>query len=273
MPDTFLPLSATDINRERRSALLASAGAALLALAPAVGRANEPNSATSSGSAASVSWNSVDPDANDDNLIVPIYDEPRHHVIMENGVMRVMRVMIPPGHATLWHAQNLDFVNTIIGGSHNIIARKGEGPGEPVEMKTGSVRYGDYQRSPIVDRVSNVGATLNHQIAFEITDLARRNYGNADRSHATNFSVILDKPHVRGWRLKLQPGETTPVYRQDGPGIRVVLSGARLIDRRPGELGQQISLRPGDALFTTPGLIAVTNAAEEPLEIMEYELR
>jgi len=259
------------VDQARRGALFASASAALLALAPVVGNAAEPTQ----GRAGSHAGNAVSGSAQnqqDDDRIVPIYDEPHHHVIMQNSEMRVMRVMIRPGTATLWHAQNLDFVNTIINGSHNIIAKQGDGPGKAVEMVTGSVRYGDYQRSPIVDRVSNIGQTLNHQVAFEITDLAPGNYGRADRSHITQASVILDKPRVRGWRLTLAPGETTEVYRQDGPGIRIVLAGSRLIEKRPGEVGQQVSLRHGDAMFTTPSLLAMTNAGEDPLQLMEYEL-
>lgn len=258
------------IDRERRGALFTGASAALLAFAPLVARAADTPTSTSN--AGAVSAGTTAASEPDDDLIVPIYDEPGHHVVMQNGEMRVMRVMIRPGTSTLWHAQNLTFVNTIISGSHTVIARKGEGPGKHVEMVTGSVRFGDYQRSPIVDKVSNVGTSLIHQIAFEITALAPGHYGPSDRSQVSNFSVVLDQARVRGWRLKLAPGEITQSYRQDGPGIRVVLSGARLIEKSPGELGQQVSLRHGDAMFTTPGLRTITNASEEPLELMEYEL-
>ena len=254
------------IDYERRGALFASAGAALLALTPVMGNAAELITPDAPASGVAADTHAMD------ERVVPIYDEPGHHVVMQNSEMRVMRVMIRPGTSTMWHAQNLDFVNTIISGSHTVIARKGEGPGKKVEMVTGSVRYGDYQRAPIVDQVSNVGQTLIHQIAFEIIDLANGNYGKADRSQVKNFSIVLDKPRVRGWRLKLAPGETTARYRQDGPGIRVVLAGARLIESRPGEIGQQISLRHGDAMFTTPATLAITNADSEPLELMEYEL-
>ncbi len=269
MPQDDLREQTEKIDQERRGALFTGASAALLALVPLVGKAAEPTSAASSATTASAA---TAVDRNDDDRIVPIYDEPGHHVVMQNGEMRVMRVMIRPGTSTLWHAQNLTFVNTIISGSHTVIARKGEGPGKHVEMVTGTVRFGDYQRSPIVDKVSNVGDTLIHQIAFEITALERGNYGPSDRSQASNFSVVLDKTRVRGWRLKLEPGEITQPYRQDGPGLRVVLSGARLIEKSPGEIGEQISLRHGDAMFTKPGLRTITNASEEPLELMEYEL-
>jgi hypothetical protein len=52
----------------------------------------------------------------------------------------------------------------------------------------------------------------------------------------------------------------------------VVISSSRLIETPPGELSQQTSLRRGNAMFTHAGLRTITNAGEEPLEAIEYEL-
>jgi quercetin dioxygenase-like cupin family protein len=204
--------------------------------------------------------------------VVPTAEEPMHHVIMQNSQVRVMRVMIRPGQSTMWHAQNLTFVNTIINGSRSFIERKGEGAGKVVDMKTGSVRFGDYQTAGIVDQVSNIGDSLIHQVAFEVIALERGNYGNADRASVSAFSLVLDKPRVRGWRLRLQPGEIAAPYRQFGPGLRVVLSGERLIEQSPGDIGKQTTLHKGDAFFTEAGTRTLTNGGETPLEVMEYEL-
>jgi hypothetical protein len=242
------------IELSRRDALAVGAGGLLLAAAPGIAEA------------APVAAPEAAPP------YVMIYDEPGHHFILENGYMRVMRVMIRPGEQTLWHEQHLTYVNTILHGSQTLIQRVGEGPAVPVDMVTGTIRYGAYADKPIIDQVSNVGSTAVHQVAFEILRPAAGHFGAADRSAATAFTLALDKPRVRGWRLKLQPGETTARYTQDGPGLRVVFAGERLIETTPGEMAQQTSLRPDDAMFTLPGTRTLTNASQAPLDIMEYEL-
>ncbi|WP_144114262.1 cupin domain-containing protein [Paraburkholderia sp. BCC1886] len=259
------------IDNQRRSALLHGASAAILAVAPAL--LPTPAQAASENDSAPETDPGPPPSAAAaGNRVVPTAEEPRHHVVMQNSQMRVMRVMIRPGESTMWHAQNLTFVNTIVNGSRAYIQRKDEHGGKVVDMKTGSVRFGDYQTSGIVDQVSNIGDALIHQIAFEVIALERGNYGNADRSGVSAFSLVLDKARVRGWRLRLQPGEIAAPYRQFGPGLRVVLSGERLIEQSPGDIGKQTTLHKGDAFFTEAGTRVLTNGGETPLEVMEYEL-
>jgi hypothetical protein len=264
--------SAAGVDSQRRHAMLLGAGSTLLSVVagflPGAARAAGDNAPTddSAPGAAPPSAAAVG------SRVVPTSEEPLHHVVMQNSQIRVMRVMIRPGESTMWHAQNLTFVNTIINGSRSFIQRKGEGAGKVVEMVTGSVRFGDYQTAGIVDQVSNIGNALIHQVAFEVIALERGNYGNADRSGLSGFSLVLDKARVRGWRVRLQPGEIAAPYRQFGPGLRVVLSGERLIEQSPGDIGKQTTLHKGDAFFTEAGTRTLTNGGETPLEMMEYEL-
>ena len=240
----------TGLEPSRRDALFAAAGGLLLAAAPDV---------------AAAATGAEEP-------YVMIYDEPGHHFIMENGAMRVMRVMIPPGQKTLWHEQHLDYVNTILHGGETTVQRRGEGAPVPVNMATGNIRYGNYGEKPIIDQVVNLAATTIHQVTFEILRPMAGNFGKAERSEAAAFKLLLDKPRVRGWRLELNPGETSGRYTQDGPGLRIIMEGERLIETVPGEMAQQVSLRPDDAMFTGPGTRTVTNAGTARLVSMEYEL-
>ncbi|HZZ12834.1 MAG TPA: cupin domain-containing protein [Paraburkholderia sp.] len=256
------------VDLRRRSAMLLGASAALVSAVPAL----LPVSAQAASDSDQAGMSAPPSALAMGSRVVPTAEEPMHHVIMQNSQVRVMRVMIRPGQSTMWHAQNLTFVNTIINGSRSFIERKGEGAGKVVDMKTGSVRFGDYQTAGIVDQVSNIGDSLIHQVAFEVIALERGNYGNADRASVSAFSLVLDKPRVRGWRLRLQPGEIAAPYRQFGPGLRVVLSGERLIEQSPGDIGKQTTLHKGDAFFTEAGTRTLTNGGETPLEVMEYEL-
>lgn len=260
------------VDLQRRSAMLFGAGAVLMSAVPALLPVSAQAASESDSNGDQTRVSAPPSAAAMGNRVVPTSEEPMHHVIMQNSQMRVMRVMIRPGQSTMWHAQNLTFVNTIINGSRSFIERKGEGAGKVVDMKTGSVRFGDYQTAGIVDQVSNIGDSLIHQVAFEVIALERGNYGNADRSSVGAFSLVLDKPRVRGWRLRLQPGEIAAPYQQFGPGLRVILSGERLIEQSPGDIGKQTTLHKGDAFFTEAGTRTLTNGGETPLELIEYEL-
>ena len=78
---------------------------------------------------------------------------------------------------------------------------------------------------------------------------------------------------MRAWRLTLAPGATADAVMQNGPGLRVILGGSRLIETVPGQIGRETEVVPGEATFLTPSRRSLTNSGETPLEAIEFELR
>ncbi|WP_312042708.1 hypothetical protein [Erwinia sp.] len=197
--------------------------------------------------------------------------EPLHHVILENQYVTVMRVMIRPGQSTLFHEQHLDYVNTHINGSLVHISYPDE-PAKDTEMKSGNVKFGAHQGKSDTDKVTNTGTTLNHQVAFEIRQNGPQNFGGTTRPGL--FQQVLDKKTVRGWKVTLQPGESTTLYSQHGPGVRVFFTEGRLLESIPGQPNhnKEIWLHRGDAVLTQPGQVELTNGGETPLTFNDYEL-
>lgn len=204
---------------------------------------------------------------------IPANQDRYHHVIFQNDVVRLMRVLIPPGESTGWYGHAHDYVVTVLRGGKTQIETEGVAGAIEADMLTDSVDYGAYQEKPTVQRITNAGASLNDQVAFEILRQAPGNFGKADRSAAKDFAMVLDNERVRAWRLKLDPGLSTPVFTQNGPGLRVVLAGDRLIETKPGEIGREMELRAGDANFTLPATQTLTNAGDVPLDLIDFELR
>lgn len=208
----------------------------------------------------------------DGEPVVETKDEPLHHVIYETKDVRVMRVLLLPGVRTMWHEQHLDYVNTHISGS----PVKVEYIGQPVKyavMETGHIRFGPHQGKSEVDRITNTGTTLNHQIAFEIKKNGPQSFGAGDRSDVKGFKLALDKPTVYGWHVELKPGESTGVYTVKGPGVRVVFKGNRIISTKKNSTVTQITTQDGDAFLIDPGTYVITNGGSEDLVFNEYEVK
>ena len=236
------------VNQQRRTALRAASASLLCLLAPSAALA------------------AAGP------KVVPTGLDPLHHVILQNDYMRVMRVMIRPGQSTDFHDQRLDYVNTILKGSMSRIDLLDGTKPSQVYMGTNTIRFGDHRVHPIIDEVTNTGSAIIEQIAFEIIHTSPGQFGPSDRSGAKSFELVLDKPMVRGWRLKLEPGEFTDRYVQSGPGLRVIIRGERVIDSPPDGIGHETKVSAGDAMFTTAANRVVTNGSNDTLELIEYEL-
>lgn len=211
--------------------------------------------------------------APDGQPVVETKDEPLHHVIMETDDVRVMRVMILPGVRTMWHEQHLDYVNTHISGSPVKIEYIGQ-PVKQAVMETGHIRFGPHQGKSEVDRITNTGTTLNHQVAFEIKKNGPQGFGGSDRKGIAGFTLALDKPTVYGWHVVLKPGESTGRYTEKGPGVRVIFHGNRLLSTDDGKpTVTQVPLQAADAFLLSPGTRVITNGGSDVLEFNEYELK
>lgn len=199
--------------------------------------------------------------------------EPLHHVILENQYVTVMRVMLRPGQSTMFHEQHLDYVNTHVNGSLVNISYPDK-PAKDIEMKSGNVKFGAHQGKSETDKVTNTGTTLNHQVSFEIKQPGPLHFGGATRPELPLFQQVLDQKTVKGWKVTLQPGESTTLYTQHGPGVRVFFTEGRLLTSVPGQANRNKEswMHRGDAMLTQPGKIELTNGGETPLIFNDYEL-
>jgi len=205
--------------------------------------------------------------------VVATHLEPLHHVILENKYVTVMRVLIQPGQTTEFHEQHLDYVNTHIQGSPVKIEYLSK-PENNTEMKSGNVKFGAHQGESEVDKVTNTGNTVNHQVAFEIKLAGPQHFGGASRPQNQAIQLVLDKKTVKGWKVSLKPGESTGEYVQKGPGVRVFFTEGRILlaDFAHPNHVQQIWVHPGDAFLTSPGKVQITAASDKDMVFNDYEL-
>ena len=60
--------------------------------------------------------------------VVPIEQEPRHHLVIDNQFVRAFVVDIEPKHVTLCHRHPNDYLLYVAGGTEIISAAKNEEP-------------------------------------------------------------------------------------------------------------------------------------------------
>jgi mannose-6-phosphate isomerase-like protein (cupin superfamily) len=84
----------------------------------------------------------------------------------------------------------------------------------------------------------------------------------------------MDNERVRGWRLVLDPGQTSGSYTQSAPGVRIVLDGSEIAEVVPGQGDRGMNLRMGEFYWQDPGVTrAVRNTGTTRLELFEFELK
>jgi hypothetical protein len=211
----------------------------------------------------------------DDPATAPLArDEAHHHVILQNDLVRIMRVLIPPNDATGWHEHNFDYVVVAVNGTKIHVDVRGNPQAIEGTMETSSVAYTNYAGKHFVHRVANKSDTLNHQLAFEILYPSSGSFTPSDRSSVPQYKMETDNDRIRVWRLKLAPGEIAQSIDQRAPAVRAVLSGDRILETDSNGQVKEISLRGGDFTWLAGSSArSITNGGLTPLELVEVELK
>jgi quercetin dioxygenase-like cupin family protein len=123
-------------------------------------------------------------------------------------------------------------------------------------------------------KASNVGSTPFHTISFILRHLRPDGTMPSSRVGVSAYTQIMDNERVRGWRVVLEPGQSTGQITQQAPGLRIVLEGGVLAELLPGRAERGMSLRSGDFLWQEPGTTrAVRNTGTTRIEFVEFELK
>jgi hypothetical protein len=201
-------------------------------------------------------------------------DEPRHHLLLQNEFVRIVRVVIPPGKTTMWHEHNFDYGVLFVNGTKVHVDTAANVQGADGDTVTKSFVYMTYAGKHFVHRVHNTESTINHQLAFEIVPPNPIGFAVSDRSSAPEYKMELDNDRIRVWRLQLSPGEDAGLITQKAPGLRFILSGDRLVETHADGQVKEIAIKPGDFAWL-PGAStrAVANSGAAPLELLEIELK
>jgi hypothetical protein len=83
----------------------------------------------------------------------------------------------------------------------------------------------------------------------------------------------MDNPRLWGWRLILEPGQSTPAMRQSAPGVRIVVQGGEVEETNADQRRHTLNLRFGDYMWQNAGSSrALQNTGNTRVELVEFEV-
>ena len=170
---------------------------------------------------------------------LPVYREPRHRLVLEDGPVRVLDVQIAPGDTTLFHIHDTPFLAVRIAVSPidaQILGADwgGIGPKDHSHFYPGAIDSDtSYALQPVTHRVANLGTTAFHLIGIT----------NAGPGASPDPGVSSDLPgtveHNSRWfqasRLAVPPGIESPWLSASAPLVVVQPGEGRVqVERDPG---------------------------------------
>lgn len=169
--------------------------------------------------------------------VVPVFEEPRHHLILDTPPLRILDIQIPPGDTTLFHTHDSPMMYVPIASSRTRNQTMGEewsgggaapaaAPAAAAPARPGRVNApANYVEKPSTHRVNNIGTTL-----FRLIGIANRTPGDTAASTSA-VKPEMENRWYRAERLVIPAGGSAPVPTYAGTVVVVMQTpGAAALD-------------------------------------------
>jgi hypothetical protein len=210
--------------------------------------------------------------------VVSVHEEPRHHLVHDDEVVRILDVQIQPGDTTLYHTHDAPtFYVAIAFSPTDVQPFGGEWEGvlasDDPGWGPGDVACNiDYADQPVTHRVRNVGASLFRLVAV----INKRNQPSerlAQHDIPLPGEIETDNPWFCQSRVTIAPFESVGLQHADFPTI--------VIQPSPGSLEfllhphtRKLMASPGGFAVADPGQsFDVTNRGSSPAATVIIRLR
>jgi hypothetical protein len=213
--------------------------------------------------------------ADEDDRIVPAHEEPRHVPKLVNRWVRVIDVEIPEGERTLYHAHSLDYPYLMI----SSVTLRNQTPGQEArDMPVTRGVVGYYRaatQGTYTHRFINLGPGTFRAIGIELlTPLSMGRPETASLPEQPGLATVLDNERARAYRIVLQPGQSLGPLALPGPGLLVGMTPGRLSYRLSDAAETRVDMSPAAFRFhEEPSVVTLTNAGDQPLELVEFQFK
>jgi len=220
----------------------------------------------------SIEW--VTAQAVGDEPPVPTAKAPYHVPAFQNDYVTLLNVYIPPGRNTGYHAHTLDMLTVIVEDADTTAQIPGRPPNPVAHPPRGRLNFSAYSKQPQTHKVTNVGNTPFHIVAFEFVSPRSGGFTPSSRADVPGYALIMDNERLRAWRLALEPGQSVAAVTQQAPGIRVVVDGGELVEIVPGQPERAMAPKLGEFFWQVPGVTrAIRNSGTSRIDLVEFELK
>lgn len=205
---------------------------------------------------------------------VPVFQEPRHHLVFRNALVRVLDVRVPAGDTTLYHVHANRHIGVAISGARTWEQRRGQ-PASPVDTiadPAGFIFDNSSDSLPYTHRVGNADTVAFRYVVGQL--LSSSGINAPALSASSGLRLDRETAGARVYRVTLAPGQSTGVHRHLQPGLTVqVGAGALSLD---GTAPAATSPQGGAGAWWWRGAGAqhvLRNVGAEPVEIVEIDWR
>ena len=213
--------------------------------------------------------------AQDPAVVVPVAKAAFHVPVMQNDLVTVLNVWIPPNRASGYHLHERDSVGVLLADAERTGQNRGDSKIVPsVRRPRGSTSFTYYSKQPNAHNVATTGSTAFHNMVIELRQPAPAGNTAGTREGVSGYTQIMDNTRVRGWRLVLEPGQAAPAITQSAPGIRVVIDGGEIVESVPGQPERGMAPKYGEFYWQEAGTTrAIRNNGFSRIEFVEFEFK
>ncbi|MBS1596718.1 MAG: hypothetical protein JST75_00725 [Bacteroidetes bacterium] len=196
---------------------------------------------------------------------VPVYEEPRHRIALQNEYVRLIDVNILPHDTSQYHhhatPSAIVFLSKSITGSQPMGGEKNTGG----KVSPGYSVYADFASKPVTHRVWNEGDSVYHVMDIEI--FPRKNLVSCDKINSADCQLAWEQKNVRVYNIHIAPGKTFTVGKSACPHLLILISGD--IETNP----EQEQIEAGEFLWYKEGSkFKIKNPARTDTECVLLEL-
>ncbi len=207
-----------------------------------------------------------------EDSVIPATEEPRHRVKLENPVVRIVDVEIPPGDQTLLHSHSLDYAFLMVNRASLLNEVQGKPPVD-LSVAAGLIGYYRATQGAYIHRFTNVGTQPFRAIGIELLAASPTPEVSAALPGSSGYVTVLDNERVRAYRLVLAPGQSTPSVTLPGRTVRVAGTNATLVETIGAD---SIQRRFEPAMFewrAAPSTQTLKNTGDAPVTLYEFEIK
>jgi hypothetical protein len=202
---------------------------------------------------------------------VPVREEPRHHVALQNQYIRLLDVRLPPGDTTFFHIHEIPSLFVILSKTVTASQVKGENWIQGTfTSEPGHAWYNDFKNGQLIHRVSNVDTVPFHVMDIEILS----NYNkNTDQISSFPFDTLFTCTKAFAYHINFSNKEDKKLIENRGPIVIIVVSGPGVIVQNQEEKKQQEVLQ-GKFLWIEPGKkYSIQNEGTDETSAVIFELK
>jgi hypothetical protein len=197
---------------------------------------------------------------------VPVREEPRHHVALQNKYLRLLDVWLSPGDTTLFHVHEIPSLFVMVSKTKTATQVKGEGWIEGTSVP-GTAWYNGFTTGPLIHRVANIDTVAFHPMDIEI--LADYNGKNLA---PLPFDTIFTNQKAFAYRIVLSNKNDEKQIENRGPIVAIVVSGPGITVHFPNHKTQNVL--QGKFVWIDPETKCLfQNNGNDETSIVMFELR